>query len=363
VSIPNGATEITVEWLSAALSKSDSNGHVAISSVEIEQFAQDTGIMDDLYRLTLGDTRGSRKIPGTLIAKVPSSNPAIRDLANSYGLYQREVVFYRNIASTISVRTPQCFFTDFDPVTQSFIIVMEDLAPAKSCDQLTGMALDQIRLAVGSVADLHARWWDRLELEALEAVIQPWGCPPYAGINDRYQRAWPAVEPWLASRLSSESRRAAERLATRLDQLATDLAKPPRTICHGDFRADNLMFKDDSGALSMAAVDWQVAAQVRGTFDIGYLMGGSVTSDLRREHEIGLLSLYHRRLVELGVAGYDFDVCLHDYRCAVLAGFSYLVQSAAAADLTHPRVEALFDAWAHRLDAATVELGLAEFVA
>jgi hypothetical protein len=44
-------------------------------------------------------------------------------------------------------------------------------------------------------------------------------------------------------------------------------------------------------------------------------------------------------------------------------GIDVLVHSAAATDRTHPRIEALFDTWAHRLDAATVELGLAEFVA
>jgi thiamine kinase-like enzyme len=363
VPIPSNAGEITAEWLSNALTPSGGTGHAAIGSIEIERIAEGVGIVADLHRLTLSGARESGMEPRTLVVKMPSALAEVRELARSYGLYQREVVFYREVASTISLRTPYRFFADFDPASQNFIIVMEDLAPAKSVDQLAGMALDEVRLAIESVADLHARWWDRPELESLEAIIQPWGCPPYAGIDARYQAAWAVAEPWLARRISSESRRVAERLGTRLDQLATELAIQPRTICHGDFRADNLMFNREAGALSMAAVDWQVAAQSRGTFDIGYLMGGSVTSELRREHEMTLLSLYHRRLIEQGVAGYDFDLCLHDYRRAVLVGFSYWVQAAAAADLSQPRTEALFDAWAHRLDAATLELGLAEFVA
>ena len=137
----------------------------------------------------------------------------------------------------------------------------------------------------------------------------------------------------------------------------------PDTICHGDFRADNLMFAREADALSIVAVDWQVAMQARGSFDIGYMMGGSVSSEWRRDREIELLSLYHGRLIEGGVVGYDFNACLYDYRCAVLIGYAYWVQAGAATDLTHPRTEALFDSFAHRLDAATVELGLAEFVA
>ena len=113
----------------------------------------------------------------------------------------------------------------------------------------------------------------------------------------------------------------------------------------------------------MWAVDWQIAMQARGTFEIGYLLGGHVASELRRAQERELVSLYHRSLLAGGVGGYDFDECFHDYRRSMLAGFSYWVQGAAATDLTHPRTAALFDVWARRLDAAAGELGLAEFVA
>ena len=43
-------------------------------------------------------------------------------------------------------------------------------------------------------------------------------------------------------------------------------------------------------------------------------------------------------------------------------GFGYWVQGSAATDLSHPRIAALFEAWAQRLDAAINELGLSEFV-
>jgi hypothetical protein len=42
--------------------------------------------------------------------------------------------------------------------------------------------------------------------------------------------------------------------------------------------------------------------------------------------------------------------------------FTYLVQAGAVADRQHPHTEAFFSSFARRVDAATADLGLAEFV-
>jgi hypothetical protein len=360
VSIPDSVAEVTPEWLTAALAASEDPA--VVRSVEVQRFAEGMGIVGDLYRLMLRCDAGSRIGPATLVAKLPSSIAPMRELARSYGLYRREVAFYCEVAATVPLRTPRCFFAGFDPATEQFAILMEDLAPARPGDQFAGMALDEVRLAIESIAALHARWWNRPELETLEEMIQPLDQLPYAGIDARYQAAFPLVEAWLANRVSPATMRVAERLGTRLDHLVGQNGAPPRTICHGDFRAENLMFLRDGDSLAMWAVDWQVAMQTRGTFEISYSLGGSVTRDFRHEHERELLALYHRNLVEGDVSGYDFDECFEDYRRSILTGLSYWVQSGAATDLSHPRTAALFESLAQRLDAAINELGLAEFV-
>ncbi len=286
----------------------------------------------------------------------------MRVAAASWGLYEREVLFYRDLAATISLRSPRCYFAGFDSISQRFIVVMEDLSSAKACDQINGMSLDEARLAIADVAALHVGWWDRPELKTLEWVIQPLGIPPYQ-MGARHAAAWPAMESFLAARISKEMLRVGERLATALDGMGAQLAAGSRTLCHGDYRADNLMFRRNCRGLELVAIDWQIAMQARGAFDIGYMMSASVTTELRREHEMMLLGEYHRRLLEGGVGGYDFDRCLYDYRSALLMSFTYLVQAGAAADREHPRTEAFFSSFARRVDAATADLGLAEFVA
>ena len=360
IPIPNDINEITAAWLSDVLSAGGAK--TTVSAVAAERFGEGEGIVAELNRLTLDYAPGSSG-PRSLIAKLPSSIEAMRGVAASFGLYEREAAFYEKVASTVSLGTAPCHFARFDPESGLFAIVMADLAPARSGDQLAGMALDEVRLAVESVADLHARWWNSPELPALEAVIQRVDRPPYAPFEPRYQAIWPAVRPWLAARVSAATLEVADRLATRADALVAEMAKAPRTLCHGDFRADNLMFTRTADSLSMIALDWQITMQARGPSDVGYLLGGHVSSELRRAHEMDLLTLYHKRLIAGGVSGYDFETCLYDYRLSMLLGFNYWVQGAAATDLSHDRTAALFDSWARRLDAAVDELGLADFTA
>jgi hypothetical protein len=361
VSIPDNPTEISAAWLSEVLTATGHLGRVEVLALAVSRFCEGVGVTADLYRLVPTYAPGVLGAPASLIAKVPSSLSEMRRVAASWGLYEREVLFYRELAPTISLRSPQCFFARFDPASRQFIVVMEDLSSAKACDQINGMSLSEARLAIANAATLHARWWDRPELKALETVIQPLGAPPYQ-MGARHAAAWPAMNSFLAARVSKEMLRVGERLASVLDDMGAQLAAGSRTLCHGDYRADNLMFRRRGDDLELVVVDWQIVMQARGAFDIGYMMSASVTTDLRREHEMALLGEYHRRLLEGGVEGYGFDQCLYDYRSALLMGFTYLVQAGAAADRRHPRTEAFFSSFARRVEAATADLGLADFV-
>jgi hypothetical protein len=359
VTIPAGATSITAEWLREAADAPELKG---VRSVAAERLGEGVGMTTEIYRLTLGYADGAVPGPATLVAKLQASLPGMRDVANAYGLYEREVLFYRDLAATIEMRSPRAYVAEFDPATKAFVLVMEDLCDTTPGDQVAGLTLDQIKVAIGQVGALHARWWNRPELKALEDKVQPFGTPPYCDFGARHASGWETFDRFLVGRVSPELRRVGERMCSSLDRMASDMAEGPRTLCHGDFRADNLMFTGGDAAPGLTCVDWQIAMQARGPFDIGYMMSGSVNADVRREHEMALLRDYHDSLAAAGVEGYGFDECFHDYRRALLIGLTYLSQSGAVADLTHRRTEALYDAGMRRIDAAIHDLGLAEFV-
>ena len=151
-------------------------------------------------------------------------------------------------------------------------------------------------------------------------------------------------------------------MATSLDALIDQILQGPRTLVHGDYRADNLMYRDNGDGQDLLVIDWQITNQGAGTFDLGYLMSGSVDAEVRRGLEMDVLRRYHSQLLEGGVEGYDFAQCFHDYRRALLIGFTYCVQGGGAADLTHPRTIALLEGIARRCEAAVEDHGLTEFL-
>ena len=61
---------------------------------------------------------------------------------------------------------------------------------------------------------------------------------------------------------------------------------------------------------------WQSLGRGPGVYDLAYLLGGSVTLEVRRTHEDSFLHAYHDRLVAHGVADYSFEDLVADYRLA-----------------------------------------------
>ena len=90
------------------------------------------------------------------------------------GVYRSEVRFYTEIADTVDVRAPACFYAEMstDPDRPGdFTLLLEDLAPRRQGDQIAGCTVEQARDAVLNLAGLHApRWCDPtlLDVEGLQ---------------------------------------------------------------------------------------------------------------------------------------------------------------------------------------------------
>ncbi len=70
------------------------------------------------------------------------------------------------------------------------------------------------------------------------------------------------------------------------------------TICHGDFRLDNMLFGADG---SFALIDWQMAMRVPGSSDLVYFLVTNLSPEVRRLHEWELIDLYLDTLRAEGV--------------------------------------------------------------
>jgi len=253
-----------------------------------------------------------------VVVKLPSDDPISRATGAAQQCYRKEVEFYRQVVATVAIRTPRCWLADIDDAGQEFFLVMEDVTPAVQGDQLTGCTIDQATLVLAELAKLHAPRWGDPALGDL-AFLADSISERAANFQALYAAVWPAFRERYAARLSSELLAVTERFAPRVGAWVLG-TEGPRTVMHGDYRLDNMLFGTGSGAPPLAVVDWQTVARGLGTADAAYFLGAGLLVDDRRAHERALLRGYWEALSAQGVKDYAFDTCWRDYRRTAFSG-------------------------------------------
>lgn len=301
-----------------------------------------TGQMAASYRLELSYATTFPDAPASLVAKVASADEASRRMAAATSAYRREVLFYQRLANGVRTRTPDCYYADIADDGVSFVALLEDLGPATTVEQIGGCTADQASLALGQAAALHGSSWqqDSLREEWLPAE-SVWGV---------LGAAIPAVAtPWLdrfGQYLSSEHVAAVHRLAVVVGAWLETL-RDHRTLWHGDFRLDNLLFDARGGDVPVAVVDWQSVAAAPGVIDVSYFLGTSMTEAEREKHERDLVTEYHDQLLSFGVENYSFEQCWREYRAHALFALVLTIPVSMGVQATE-RGDAMFGAMARR---------------
>jgi hypothetical protein len=289
------AEDLTAEWLTAALRPSI--GDAAVTGFATEVVG--TGQMGDSVRLSLTYDRAVEGAPASVVAKLPASDPTSRATASSLRNYEIEVSFYRELAPVLPVRAPACHYAAHDPESHDFVLLLEDLAPARQGDQLAGCSFDHAALAVDELVRLHAPRWGDPSLAGL-----PWldrSTPETAAFTAQLvANLFDGFRARYADRLDADVLAVAERLVAGLgDYLTADPG--PQTVAHGDYRLDNLLFGTDEGGPPVAVVDWQTVTLGAGVSDLSYFIGAGLLTDDRRAHERDLVRRYHDGLRAAGV--------------------------------------------------------------
>lgn len=301
--------DIDAAWLTAVLRHAGIDAQVAGFTAR----NVGSGQIGESVRFALDYARAAPDAPASIVGKFPSPDPdSFRTgvMLNNYG---REVNFYRHIAPTALVATPRCWFTDADPSTGEFVLMMEDLAPAEQGDQLKGVTLAQARLAVEQAARLHASRWDDPTLDDLAWVQGTKAAPASAATPDMIQGLWAAFVDRYAGRLQPDWIRVGEALVASRWGGEGQPRSGPRCLVHHDFRPDNMMFATAAGGRPITVLDWQSVTYGVGATDVAYFLAGALPADVRREHEPGFLALYLDTLRDLGVTGYGEADLQRDY--------------------------------------------------
>jgi aminoglycoside/choline kinase family phosphotransferase len=304
--------DVTAHWLTDVLR---SAGHdVVVASVTSEPVG--TGQMAHNERYTIGydpaDSPGASDAPATVVIKFPSPSEESR-AAGAAGGYRTEIGFYTDLADELAIEVPGCLFATVADDGATFTLVLEDLAPARQGDQIAGADDHQVVAAVRNLAGLHAPRWGDDSLHDLDWLMAAGG-----EAIGYVELVTPMFVDRYADRMSADARLVVEAFAA---DVGNWIEREPtvRTLVHGDYRLDNLMFATEAGGRPVSAVDWQTLGIGAGGRDVAYLLGNSVEPDDRRRHEAEALDAYRDAMGRLGV-DLTAEEVLEQYRHGTFQG-------------------------------------------
>jgi len=346
---------LTATWVTEALRASGCLESASVTAVDVAPVG--TGQMCDCFRLSLRYDRDEDG-PATVVAKLPAADETSRATAKALGSYENEVRFYQQLAPGLPVRTPAVFHADIDVESARFVLLLEDLAPARQGDQLAGCTPEVAKMAIDELVKLHAPRWDDPSLACLtwlhrdRAASRQFMLVLLPGLWDGFRQRY-------RQDLGPDIHEAGNALFAELEAYITADTEP-WSIVHGDYRLDNLLFDSSPGGSPVAVVDWQTCTHGPALQDVAYFIGAGLHAPERREVEEDLVRGYHAGLVAEGVRGYDWDRCWHDYRRGIWLGLvmaiaaSMLVERTERGDQMFLTMAARHSRHALDLDAAAV---------
>src|SRR5581483_9522165 len=205
-----------------------------------------------------------------------------------------------------------------------FTLVLEDISGAMQGDQIAGCSVEHARMAMRSLARVHAPVLGDVALGASDYLNQP---NPLT--TELLTMLLPGFTERYAERVAPEHMEVCSRFVPVADAWASERT-PPLGLVHGDYRLDNLLFGDGV----CRVVDWQTVTWGPPLLDAGYLIGNSLRVEDRRTHERELVELYYDELVANGVTSLSWEQCWEQYRLQVFHGILMVVAASMIVERT-----------------------------
>jgi hypothetical protein len=366
--IPQRAEELTPEWFTEILAVG-----ATVVEVRCEEIGVDVGFMGEVHRchLTWGPFDGggdAAALPASVIVKTPTRIPENFAAGDALRSYEREIVVYQKLRTTLGVPMPGYYHGAMDPdpapwmqrplfflfdhlsvrginwviarflklsgkSTRRYILVIEDVADARPPTQMLGGSLDDARRSLEVLARFHAANWMRSDATHHYRHIWPVDTVPRVGqasyVRNReefVERFGPLLGDGMLERLDA--------IQERVPEICSSLAAEPWTLLHGDYRLDNVLFRPNG---EMVVLDFQGLSSGRPAVDVAYFITTALTAEHRHDEE-HLLRSYHDALVAAGVSSYSFDELVRDGELAKellahrIVGSADVIDTSVAAD-------------------------------
>ncbi len=318
-SIPNSPDQLEASWLTTALG-------YPVRDFQVQHFGDGASIMGLVTRIHLQADAG----PRSMIAKFPSPAPENRAVAQTYDMYGREVRFYQQIAKNLSLRTPTCYYADFDSNTDDFVLLIEDLQGYRVGDQVRGCTYEEALAVIDAMADLHSSFW----ATAPPGVRSHNNPMQRDGMVAGFKAGWPVVVEHFSDLIPAAAEVAGKRMPHRVAGLLEAMCADPVCLAHADVRLDNIFFGNNEVVL----VDWQSVCTSAPEQDLAYFVTQSMPPQVRAG--VDWPARYLAALKRQGI-DYDHSRCRDRFRVAALYLLCYAVVIAGTLDMGNERGQAL----------------------
>ncbi|MGE4605988.1 MAG: phosphotransferase [Myxococcota bacterium] len=373
--IPERLDELTPAWLTAALQSTGRlKGEVTV--VRTETLGEGGGFVGLIARLHLEFDVDEPGVPSTLIAKLPTGNHVNRALGEMLGSYEREIRFYEELAGETRFAVPRCYFHAMEEnplagreeevfrfvnaipmwllrvllpvfvwfgrrIRRRYVLLLEDLSDARVGDQVAGCDAQVAERLARALAANQAELWNSPMFEGRLWLAD---FAPLARVTQlMFRRNRKEFFRLDGSRLDDSVRPIADWLDRNGVAMMQHLGSRPHAFIHGDFRLDNMFFRDGDQANWLIVIDWQAVGFGRGVFDLSYFLTGNIPVQTLVACEESLVRAYHSGLVEGGVSDYPFATCWRDHQLSKLMLLHRLISSGGLIDLSHERGQKILD--------------------
>lgn len=294
---PSDETEITLDWLNAALGEADHPSAGKIIACETSKL--DTEGNTGWYALARIESEPDSGLPDSLFFKVATSYDIA--ITSQYENYSTEIAFYRDIVPGTPGRFLQFIYGKADKDTDRGIVVIEAFDPRLTLDTFRGVSLANAQMTLTTMAKLQAAWWNKPVPATLGGTSTTWFNTLMNRILDMLRPAWHEHRNALRQGLPSGAHGAVDRVLASPEILLNPLAEFPRTITQFDSRAENVAILEENSSSQAVIFDWQRAMSGPVLLDVAYFIGTSV----REENQTAASELLVRYLQEASSAGIE----------------------------------------------------------
>jgi len=352
--IPKKIEEITADWLTNALTTSGVLKNNTVRKVKAKIIGEERGFVGTLARLSIEYSKPDEDAPSSMIAKIPTEEPKNKMIMECFWNYERENHIYEEVLDLLPIRTPRCYFSDFDPgkgekrmnsvyrkygklprgllglyliyiairnlmLKRYYILLLEDFGDLEQITHEDGCSIEDAKMVMKPLGTAHAALWEN------SLLVDKYWLKDHANMSDMLgllsSRGVPVIEKAFPEKISVKGKEVLNWLKINNKKLDDYSKTRPHTLIHTDIRMDNIFF--DRKNKEIAIIDWQCPCPGMGVWDTGFFILNNIKDPVTQEQAKELVTIYHQGLVDGGVSNYSLDECLSDYVYGQLLGLRY----------------------------------------